>query len=90
MPLVRLLGTHPTTVSMSLPPHLQGMCCSRVRTRPHAGRYTDIDGLRRYMWIQTMDPANQLNYAFDPLDPTKAGSSCTPALSAWHGIAKST
>ena len=28
----------------------------------------------RYMWIQTMDPATQLNYDFDPLDPTKVCS----------------
>ncbi len=32
-----------------------------------------LAGLPRYMWIQTMDPADQLNFAFDPLDPTKAG-----------------
>ena len=24
--------------------------------------------------VQTMDPARQLDYNFDPLDPTKAGS----------------
>ncbi len=24
--------------------------------------------------VQTMDPARQLDYSFDPLDPTKAGS----------------
>lgn len=28
----------------------------------------------RYMWIQTMNPATQLDYDFDPLDPTKVCS----------------
>ena len=36
----------------------------------------------RYMWIQTMDPADQLNFAFDPLDPTKAGS----RFSCWQTV----
>ena len=44
------------------------------------------DYLPRYMWIQTMDPADQLNYAFDPLDPTKVGVTCAVAHLAWHSI----
>ena len=36
------------------------------------------------MWIQTMDPADQLNYALDPLDPTKTGSTSLVPYKLYH------
>ena len=42
---------------------------SRLEHKLIAGRM-----LSRALHVQTMDPARQLDYSFDPLDPTKAGS----------------